>query len=91
MRIFIHGLKSLIRRPAKTFMLFIILFVVFNLIFTGFIIQNSIKESKTYIREQIGSAVEYKMDYTAAMNAVQGGASAGVILSEFTLADSVTK
>lgn len=64
MRIFIHGLKSLIRRPAKTLMLFVILFVVFNLVFTGFIIQNSIQQSKAYIRNQIGSAVEYRMDLT---------------------------
>ncbi len=57
MRFLIHGLKSLVRRPAKTVMLFIILFVVFNLIFTGFIVQNSIDRSKDYIRSQIGSAV----------------------------------
>lgn len=65
MRFLIHGLKSLVRRPAKTGMLLVILFVVFNLIFTGFIIQNSIARSKDYIRNQLGSAVEYKMDYTA--------------------------
>jgi putative ABC transport system permease protein len=65
MRILIHGLKSLIRRPAKTGMLFVILFVVFNLIFTGFIIQNSIEKSKGYIRAQIGSAVEYRMDFAS--------------------------
>jgi putative ABC transport system permease protein len=57
MRQIIHGLKSLIRRPAKSIMLFIILFVVFNLVFTGFIIQNSVARSKEYIRNQIGSAV----------------------------------
>lgn len=69
MRIFIHGLISLIRRPAKTAMLLIILFIVFNLIFIGLIIQNSISESKTYIRSQIGGVVEYKMDYSSFMNA----------------------
>lgn len=73
MRGFIHGLKSLVRRPAKTGMLFIILFVVFNLIFTGFIIQNSIARSKEYIRDQIGSAVEYRIDFTSFMTADQGG------------------
>jgi len=50
-------------------MLFIILLVIFNLIFTGFIIQNSIQKSKEYIRSQIGSAVEYKMDFTSFMSA----------------------
>jgi putative ABC transport system permease protein len=69
MRIFIHGIKSLIRRPAKSVMLLIILFVVFVLIFTGFIIQNSIKQSKIYIRNQIGGAVEYKIDMTNAFEA----------------------
>lgn len=67
-RILIHGWKSLIRRPAKTIMLFVILFVVFNLIFSGFIIQNSVQKSKEYIRSQIGSAVEYKLDYTSLMS-----------------------
>ena len=65
MRVLIHGLKSLIRRPEKTSMLFVILFIVFNLIFSGFIIQNSIQKSKEYIRSQIGSAVEYRMDFTS--------------------------
>jgi putative ABC transport system permease protein len=65
MRFLIHGLKSLVRRPAKTGMLFVILFVVFNLVFTGFIIQNSIAKSKDYIRAQIGSVVEYRMDYAS--------------------------
>lgn len=69
-RILVHGWKSLIRRPAKTVMLFIILFVVFNLIFTGFIIQKSVQKSKEYIRSQIGSVVEYKMDYTSLMSAM---------------------
>lgn len=69
MRVLIHGIKSLIRRPAKTAMLFVILLVIFNLIFTGFIIQNSIQKSKEYIRSQIGSAVEYKMDFTSLMTA----------------------
>ncbi|SHH85130.1 ABC transporter permease [Clostridium grantii] len=67
MRLFVHGIKSLIRRPVKTLMLFTILFIVFNLVFTGFIIENSIEESKEYIRYEIGAAVEYKMDYEAAM------------------------
>lgn len=68
-RIFSHGWKSLIRRPAKTIMLFVILFVVFNLIFSGFIIQKSVQKSKEYIRSEIGSAVEYKMDFTKLMSA----------------------
>jgi len=76
MRMFIHGIKSLIRRPAKTAMLFVILFIVFNLIFIGFIIQNSVQQSKAYIRSQIGGAVEYKMDYTEFMETMQNPGSA---------------
>ena len=71
MRMFIHGIKSLIRRPAKTLMLFVIFFVVFNLVFTGFIIQNSIKQSKEYIRNQLGNVVEYKMDFEKFMSSMQ--------------------
>lgn len=64
----IHAFKNLVRRPAKTGMLFVILFVIFNLIFSGIIIQNSIARSKEYIRNQIGAAVEYRVDYTSLMS-----------------------
>ncbi len=47
-------------------MIFAILFVVFSLLFTGVIIQNSIDESKVFIRKQLGAAVEYKADYQKA-------------------------
>ncbi len=67
MRVLNHGLKSLYRRPVKTIMLFVIFFIVFNLVFTGLIIDNSIDESKTYIRNQMGGVVEYRMDLTQAM------------------------
>ncbi len=66
MRILKHGFLSLIRKPAKVLMIFAILFVVFSLLFTGVIIQNSIDESKVYIRKQLGAAVEYKADYQKA-------------------------
>ncbi|MDD5604148.1 MAG: ABC transporter permease [Eubacteriales bacterium] len=69
MRIFIHGFKSLVRRPAKTGMLLVILIVVFVLVFTGFIIQNSINQSKIYIRNQIGGVVEYRTDTSSALGA----------------------
>lgn len=72
MRLFIHGIKSLIRRPAKTIMLLLILFVVFNLIFVGFIIRNSVSQSKEYIRSQIGGAVEYRVDMTSLISSAAG-------------------
>lgn len=80
-RIIIHGLLSLVRRMAKTGMLFVILFVVFSLIFTGFIIQNSIARSKDYIRNQIGGAVEYRMDFTQMMTGARMGGQGGMTMA----------
>lgn len=68
-----HGIKSIIRRPIKTTMLFLIFLVVFNLVFTGVITQNSITSSKNYIRNQIGGVVEYQIDYTSFYNDLQNG------------------
>lgn len=84
-RIIIHGLFSLGRRLAKTGMLFVILFVVFSLIFTGFIIQNSIARSKDYIRDQIGSAVEYRMDFTNLMSEERRGAQGGMTMAPLSI------
>lgn len=78
MRLFNHGIKSLVRRPAKTIMLLIILFVVFNLIFVGFIIRNSVAQSKEYIRDQIGGAVEYRVDMSSIINVVPGNPRNGM-------------
>ena len=93
MRMFIHGLKSLLRRPAKTSMLLVILFIVFNLIFTGFIIQNSIQKSKDYIRSQIGSAVEYRMDFTsiAQGNRIPGQGQIRPVALSLTVAEKIAQ
>lgn len=90
-RILIHGLLSLVRRMAKTGMLFVILFVVFSLIFTGFIIQNSIARSKDYIRDQIGSAVEYRMDYTSLLTGARQGGQGGMGLNMAPLSVKVAE
>lgn len=66
MRIIKHGLLSLMRKPTKAGMIFVILFVVFSLVFTGVIIQNSISKSKAFIRQKLGAVVEYKADYMKA-------------------------
>ncbi|MDW7655732.1 MAG: FtsX-like permease family protein [Bacillota bacterium] len=84
-RIIIHGLLSLGRRLAKTGMLFVILFVVFSLVFTGFIIQNSIARSKDYIRDQIGSAVEYRMDYTSLLTGGRQGMQGGMTMAPLSI------
>lgn len=83
MRILSHGMKSLLRRPIKTVMLFVIFFIVFNLVFTGFIIENSVEESKNYVRNQMGAVVEYRMDFAAVMTnqGVTGGVMSPPALS----------
>lgn len=63
MRVLKHSLLNLRRRPTKPIMMFIIMFVVFGLVFTGVIVENSIHESKNYIRKELGGTVEYKVDY----------------------------
>lgn len=66
MRVFKHSFLSLMRKPTKAMMILIILFVVFSLVFTGVIIQNSISQSKEFIRLGLGAVVEYKADYMKA-------------------------
>jgi putative ABC transport system permease protein len=67
MRSIKHAFLSLIRKPTKAIMIFVILFVVYGLVFTGIIIQNSVNQSKTYVRRSLGAVVEMKADFTMAM------------------------
>lgn len=67
MRAVKHAFLSLIRKPTKAIMIFAILFVVYGLVFTGIIIQNSVNQSKTYVRKALGAVVEMKADYMKAM------------------------
>jgi putative ABC transport system permease protein len=67
MRAIKHAFLSLIRKPTKAIMIFVILFVVFGLVFTGIIIQNSVKTSKEYVRKELGAVVEMRGDYMKAM------------------------
>ncbi|MBI9014898.1 MAG: ABC transporter permease [Clostridiales bacterium] len=66
MRILKHSFLSLLRKPTKAVMILVILFVVFSMVFTGVIIQNSISKSKEFIRLELGAVVEYKADYMKA-------------------------
>ena len=68
MRIIKHALLSLLRKPTKAIMIFSILILVFGLVFTGIIIQNSVSESKDFVRIQLGATVSYAPDYMKAMN-----------------------
>lgn len=67
MRVLKHAILSLLRKPTKAIMIFIILLVVFGLVFTGIIIQNSIVRSKEFVRTELGALVELKADYAKAM------------------------
>lgn len=46
-------------------MLFSIFFVVFNLVFTGIVVNNAVDTSKDYIREEMGAIVEYTVDFNS--------------------------
>jgi putative ABC transport system permease protein len=63
MRVLDHAIKSIIRNKTKTAMIFLMMFTVFSLIFSGVIIQNTITSSQSYIREKMGLFVEYKVDF----------------------------
>jgi len=67
MRIIKHALLSLRRKPTKALMIFGILLTVFGMIFTGLIIDNSVKEAKNHIRREMGAVVNYLPDYMKAM------------------------
>ncbi|WFR55708.1 FtsX-like permease family protein [Anaerocolumna sp. AGMB13025] len=67
MRAIKHAFLSLIRKPTKAIMIFVILFVVYGLVFTGIIIKNSVNSSKVYVRKELGAVVEMKADYMKAM------------------------
>lgn len=68
MRALKHAFLSLIRKPTKAVMIFVILFVVYGLVFTGLIIQNSVKSSKEYIRKELGAVVDMQVDIAKAFN-----------------------
>lgn len=67
MRAIKHAFLSLIRKPTKAIMIFAILFVVYGLVFTGIIIQNSVISSKEYVRKELGAVVEMKGNFMKAM------------------------
>lgn len=67
MRAIKHAILSLCRKPTKAIMILVILFVVYGLIFTGIIIQNSVKSSKDYVRKELGAIVEMRADFGKAM------------------------
>lgn len=73
MRTLKHAILSLWRKPTKALMIFLIMFIVFLLVFTGIIIQNSIDESKRHVRIELGGQVEYRADNLAFYKAQEDG------------------
>lgn len=67
MKIFKHAVLNLIRKPMKAIMILLIIVLVFSLVFTGIIIQNSIYQSRIFIRMQLGAVVRYEQDWYKAM------------------------
>lgn len=62
-----HAFLSIVRKPSKAILLFVILLVIFSLVFTGIIIQNSILRSKESVRRGLGAIVALEPDYMKAM------------------------
>ncbi|MDH8676998.1 FtsX-like permease family protein [Fusibacter bizertensis] len=72
MRSIQHAFLSVIRKPTKGIVIFLILLMVFTLIFTSIIIQNTIQASKDFTRKELGGNVEMKIDYIKSMQDAQG-------------------
>ncbi len=68
MRVFKHAILSLIRKPAKAVMIFVIISVVYGLVFTGIIIQNSVRTSKEYVRKELGAEVSMTVNAVKVIN-----------------------
>ncbi|GAB6108973.1 ABC transporter permease [Fusibacter bizertensis] len=75
MRSIQHAFLSIIRKPTKGIVIFLILLMVFTLIFTSIIIQNTIQASKDFTRKELGGNVEMKLDYIKSMQDSQGASS----------------
>ncbi|MBN2557990.1 MAG: ABC transporter permease [Clostridia bacterium] len=67
MKIFKHAVLNLVRKPTKAIMILVIMILVFSLVFTGIIIQNSISSSRVFIRTHLGAVVQYEQDWEKAM------------------------
>ena len=67
MKTLAHACLSIIRKPSKAILLFVILLVIFSLVFTGIIIQNRIQRSKEAVRRGLGAIVALEPDFMKAM------------------------
>lgn len=93
MHIFQLAFLSLKRKPTKGIVIFSVLFMLFSLIFTGIIIQNTITASKDYTRKALGGNVEMKVDFAKAMQDIQGasGETRTEIENQMVLPENMAK
>lgn len=77
MRSIHHAFFSITRKPTKAIVTFTILWMVFTLIFTSIIIQNTLQASKDYTRRALGGTVEMRLDFIKAFQDEQGASNEG--------------
>ncbi len=63
---------NIIRKPSKTIILFIIMFVIANLVLASLAISNAVDESTDYAKETIGSDVYLNVDMEKTMESMGG-------------------
>lgn len=64
-----RGFTSIIKRRSRNIILFVILFVITNLVLSGFSIKSASKESAKLARQKLGAVVTYQYDMQKAMEA----------------------
>lgn len=64
---------SIKAKKGKSLVLFILLLVIFSLVFTGFAIQESTKQSAESARKELGANVTLKMNQQKVMEKAQSG------------------
>ncbi|MBU5316948.1 ABC transporter permease [Clostridium bornimense] len=64
-----RGFTSIIKRKSRNIILFVILFVITNLVLSGFSMKSASKESAKLARQKLGATVTYEYDMQKAMNA----------------------
>ena len=63
-----RGFTSIIKRKSRNIILFVILFVITNLVLSGFSMKSASKESAKLARQKLGATVTYEYDMQKAMN-----------------------
>lgn len=91
MRALKHAILSLVRKPAKAVMIFVIISVVYGLVFTGIIIQNSVKTSKEYVRKELGAVVSLSVNSVRVINQRMSGSDFRRLELPVALAKEIAK